>query len=60
VTLLVVFVHLPLSIINFEDFKAMWKWGEGDMPLKVLKHHNPKWVEKELVKIEEVKIEEAS
>lgn len=53
VTLMVVFAHFPLSIINFEDFKAMWRWGNGSMPLKTVKHHNPKWFEKEVEKVEE-------
>ena len=51
-TLLVTFVHLPLSLINFEDFKAMWRIGNGSMPFEVAKHHSPKWVDNDLVEIE--------
>ncbi len=53
-TLLVTFVHLPLSIINIEDFKAMWRLGSGYMPFEVAKHHSPKWVDDNLVKNEKL------
>ncbi|WP_163329359.1 cytochrome b/b6 domain-containing protein [Desulfurobacterium thermolithotrophum] len=54
-TLLVTFVHLPLSLINIEDFKAMWRFGSGYMPFEAAEHHSPKWVERDLVQIEPMK-----
>lgn len=57
-TLLVVFIHFPLSLVNFEDFKAMWRIGPGDMPLEAAKEHYPKWVERDLERIELLDVKE--
>jgi formate dehydrogenase subunit gamma len=54
-TALVTFVHLPLSIINIEDFKAMWRLDSGYMPFDAAEHHSPKWVEDDLVQINSIK-----
>ncbi|AEE15129.1 formate dehydrogenase gamma subunit [Thermodesulfobium narugense DSM 14796] len=56
-TILVTVIHLPLSLINFDDFKAMWRLGSGYMPYQVAKHHSPKWVKEDLIEIGHIKNE---
>lgn len=51
-TILIFCVHMPLAIINLEDFKAMFRIGGGDVPLEDAKHHASKWVENDLMSIE--------
>jgi len=53
VTLFVTCCHIPLVIINWPDFVSMFRLGSGTVLLEWAKHHNPKWVEKELVEITE-------
>ncbi|MDR2081997.1 MAG: cytochrome b/b6 domain-containing protein [Campylobacteraceae bacterium] len=53
ITALVIFGHAPLAVINFSDFKAMFSSGEGYVPLEETKQSSPKWLENDLVKIEE-------
>jgi formate dehydrogenase subunit gamma len=55
VTILVVFGHAPLAIINFTDFKAMFSSGDGYVPLEEIKHSAPKWLENDLIRTEESK-----
>ncbi|NCD11438.1 MAG: cytochrome b/b6 domain-containing protein [Epsilonproteobacteria bacterium] len=50
-TVMAVGAHLPLAVINIEDFKAMFRFGSGDVPLEDAIHHAPKWVENDLVKV---------
>ncbi|MGH1600537.1 cytochrome b/b6 domain-containing protein [Campylobacter majalis] len=45
-------VHMPLAIINTEDLKAMFRFGEGDVPLEDAHHHAPKWVEQDLMAVD--------
>ncbi|AEH44378.1 hypothetical protein Thein_0496 [Thermodesulfatator indicus DSM 15286] len=44
--------HIPLSIVNTEDLLAMWRPGSGTVSVEWAKHHNPKWYEKDLMKVE--------
>ncbi|WP_334110532.1 cytochrome b/b6 domain-containing protein [Thermodesulfitimonas autotrophica] len=53
VTLFMLFVHVPLVIYNWPDFKAMFRFGPGTVPLEWAREHNPKWVEKELALLKE-------
>ncbi len=53
VTLSLLFVHVPLSIYYWPDFKAMFRLGPGTVPLEYAREHNPKWVEKELALLKE-------
>ncbi|MGD9595329.1 cytochrome b/b6 domain-containing protein [Wolinella succinogenes] len=46
--------HLPLALVNFEDFKAMFRFGPGDVPLSDAVHHAPKWVKEDLIKVSRV------
>jgi formate dehydrogenase subunit gamma len=52
-TILVVFGHAPMALLSFGDFKAMFGFGEGFVSLEEAKKSSPKWVENDLVKIEE-------
>lgn len=52
-TIVAICAHMPLALINFGEFKAMFSLKSGDVSLEDSKHHAPKWVEKDLVKIED-------
>ena len=54
-SLLAFCVHMPLAIINFEDLKAMFRFGPGDVPLEDAHHHAPKWVEDDLMAVDATK-----
>lgn len=47
--------HLPLALVNFEDFKAMFRYDPGDVPLSDAAHHAPKWVQEDLMQVSQVK-----
>ncbi len=55
VTLFVTFVHVPLVIVNWPDFVSMFRIGSGTVPAEWAREHNPKWFEKEVVEVVEVK-----
>lgn len=46
-TALAIFGHLPMALLNMDDFKAMF--GNGEVPMDVAKHHSPKWANNDLV-----------
>ncbi|MDR1976250.1 MAG: cytochrome b/b6 domain-containing protein [Campylobacteraceae bacterium] len=52
-TVLVVFGHATMAFLNKEELKAMFRFGAGDIPLEDAKLHSPKWVENDLMKVEE-------
>lgn len=54
-SLLAFCVHMPLAVINFEDLKAMFRFGPGDVPLEDAHHHAPKWVEDDLMAVDATK-----
>ncbi|WP_069632893.1 cytochrome b/b6 domain-containing protein [Campylobacter pinnipediorum] len=51
-TLIAFCAHMPLALINIEDFKAMFRFGPGDVPLEDAYHHAPKWVKEDLISID--------
>ncbi|RKQ88452.1 cytochrome b/b6 domain-containing protein [Brockia lithotrophica] len=59
VTLFMLFVHVPLALIMFTDFKAMFRFGAGYVPMEYAEEHSPKWAEK-LVPVAEVEAERAA
>lgn len=51
-TAVALFGHLPMALLNMDDFKAMF--GNGEVPMDTAKEHSPKWVEQDLVKTEKI------
>ncbi|WP_457569482.1 cytochrome b/b6 domain-containing protein [Desulfurobacterium sp.] len=52
VSAMATFGHVPLALIHPDDVKAMFRFGPGTVPIEVAAHHNPKWVENEIVEID--------
>lgn len=50
-TVVALFGHLPMALLNKDDFKAMF--GNGEVPLESAKEHSPKWVENDLVTVKQ-------
>jgi len=48
VTLFVLVVHIPLALYLFDDFKGMFRFGAGYVPLEFSEEHSPKWVKRVL------------
>lgn len=50
-TAVALFGHLPMALLNKDDFKAMF--GNGEVPLESAKEHSPKWIENDLVTVKQ-------
>lgn len=60
VTVLVVFVHIPLALLSRSHFYGIWGFGTGDITMEAAEHHAPTWVNEELILIKEETPDEKS
>lgn len=54
VSVMVYLVHMPMAILNTQDFRAMFSLGNGKISIEDAKEHSPKWVDNDLQGVENV------
>lgn len=53
VTLMVTCAHIPLALLSMEHFKGIWRISSGDIAAEAAKHHSPKWLARDVIKVNE-------